>query len=251
MNVNHKAELLKRIWQRLGISLLFTGITAGFLFAAARGIGTIGPAAYRFVLPAGFVLMILMPFILLNRDGRRRVGFVKSSSGKYYLLALAAGAGLALLCYGTGMMFYGTSPDNWFISIKNSYFNTFDTSGKSVLQLFIIFTFPALLFSPFGEEIFFRGFLQEAISTKLFYGRAMVVDSLFFALIHLFHHGFVKDSAGVIRFYPLSGAIWVLLMFATAMVFAILKMKSRSIYPAIVAHAIFNLVMNVAIFYWM
>ncbi len=241
----------KKYWEQIGVSLFATGIVSALLFAAARAIGTIGPTAYRFILPAGFILMALMPFIFLNKEGRRKIGFQKSATLKYYLIAIAAGAGLAVICYVLGLFLYGSSADNWFVSIKNSYFNTFDTNGKPLIQLFIIFTIPALLFSPIGEEILFRGFLQEALATKMPDNKAMIVDSLFFALIHLFHHGFVKDAAGSIHFYPLSGFVWVLLMFATAMVFAWLKKKSLSLYPAILAHAVFNLVMNSTIFYGM
>lgn len=241
--------MLKQSLLNKGLTLLPVSIIAGLSFAVIRAIGTIGPQAYRFVLPIGFIVMMLMPFIFLNKEGRRKTGFVKSSSAKYYGWALIAGAARPLLCFGSGLLFFGTSHDNWFVSIKNSYLNTFDTTGMSVMQLFIIFTIPALIFSPIGEEIFFRGFLQEALTEKFSYNKAMVIDSLFFALIHLFHHGFVKDAAGVIHFYPLSGFIWVLLMFLTAMAFAFLKKKSGSIYPAIVSHAVFNLVMNVCIFY--
>lgn len=234
-----------------GYRLFIIGIVAGLVFAAVRAIGTIGPAAYRFILPAGFILMALMPFIFLDKEGRRRVGLVRSNSAKHYWTAITDGAILALVCYGLGLFLFDLSDDNWFISIKESYLRTFDTTGMSVERLFIIFTIPALIFSPIGEEIFFRGFLQEALTTKFSYRNAMIIDSLFFALIHLFHHGIVKDRQGEIHFYPLSGLIWVALMFITAWVFALLKKKSGSIYPAILSHAVFNLVMNVCIFYRM
>ena len=152
---------------------------------------------------------------------------------------------------GWDCLLFDQSNDNWYVSIKNSYLRTFDTTGMPVQQLFIIFTIPALIFSPIGEEIFFRGFLQEALATKFTYRNAMIADSLFFALIHIFHHGIVKDLAGQIHFYPVSGLIWVLLMFVTAITFALLKQKSGSIYPAIVSHVVFNLVMNICIFYGM
>lgn len=241
--------MLKKIWSGKNSIFLIIGIIAGLLFAAIRAIGIIGPQAYRFVLPVGFIIMMLMPFIFLNKEGRRKAGLVKSKAAKYYLIAIAAGAALALVCFGSGWLLFGLSADNWFISIKNSYFRTFDTTGMSLQQLFIIFTGPALIFSPIGEEIFFRGFLQEALATKFSYRRSMIIDSIFFALIHLFHHGIVKDQAGQINFYPLSGFIWVLLMFGTAMAFATLKKNSGSIYPAIAAHTVFNLVMNLCIFY--
>jgi membrane protease YdiL (CAAX protease family) len=226
-------------------------IVAGLIFALARAIGTIGPPFLRFVLPIGFIAMVLMPFIFLNKVGRKRIGLTKSISLKYYFLAIVAGAVLALICFGTGLLFFGTSPNNWFVSIKNTYINTFDTTGLSTISIFITFTMPAIIFSPFGEEIFFRGFLQEALSERFSYNKAVYLDALFFALIHLFHHGIVKDIAGAMHFYPWSGLLWVLLMFTTALVFAWVKKKSGSLFPAIVAHIIFNLVMNVTIFYGM
>ncbi len=243
--------MLKQFWSGKGFKVLMIGIISGLLFAVVRAMGTIGPQDFRFVLPLGFIMMMLMPFIFLNREGKRKVGLVKSNATKYYWIAIAAGAVLALVCYGLGWLVFGLSHDNWFISIKDSYLRTFDTTGMPLQQLFIIFTIPALIFSPIGEEIFFRGFLQEALATKFSYSRSMIIDSLFFALIHLFHHGIVKDHTGQLNFYPLSGFIWVILMFVTAMAFAILKKNSGSIYPAILAHAVFNLVMNGCIFYGM
>lgn len=246
-----KNKLITKRWVGSNKHLLPTAVIAGLLFAAIRAIGTIGPAAFRFVLPLGFMVMMLMPFIFLSKQGRSSIGLTKSSALKYYGYAVLAGAMLALCCYGTGLLLFGVSANNWFVSIKNSYFNTFDTTGMPLMSLFIIFTMPALIFSPLGEEIFFRGFLQEALSSRFSYNRAMLLDALLFALIHLFHHGFVKDSAGVIHFYPVSGFCWVLLMFVTALAFAWLKKKSGSLYPAIIAHLVFNLVMNMAIFFGM
>ncbi len=233
------------------IALFSIAIVSGLIFALARAIGTIGPSFLRFFLPMGFIAMVLMPFIFLNKEGRKRIGLTKSISVKYYFLAIAAGASLAVICFGTGLFFFGMSTNNWFVSIKNAYLNTFDTTGLSMISIFMTFTMPAIIFSPFGEEIFFRGFLQEALSERFSYNRAMYVDALFFALIHLFHHGVVKDKEGGLHFYPWSGSLWVLLMFTTAMVFAWIKKKSGSLFPAIVAHIIFNLVMNVTIFYGM
>ena len=244
-NPQHSAKSAQTTSNRLfGI-----GITAGVLFAAIRAIGTIGPATYRFILPVGFILMALMPFLFLNKEGRRRLGFVRSRTGAHFLIAIVAGAALALLCYGLGLLLYDQSSDNWYVSIKNSYTRTMDTTGMSLLQQFIIFTVPALIFSPIGEEIYFRGFLQEALATRFSYRNAMIIDSLFFALIHLFHHGIIRDGSGQIHFHPLSGFIWVALMFVTAMTFALMKKNSGSIYPAIASHAVFNLVMNLCIFY--
>src|SRR5262245_14412492 len=101
--------------------LFSIGIIAGILFAAVRAVGTIGPPAYRFILPLGFILMALMPFIFLKREGRRRAGLIRSKSSKYYLISILTGAAMALFCYGLGLLLFDHSNDNWFGSIKNSY----------------------------------------------------------------------------------------------------------------------------------
>jgi membrane protease YdiL (CAAX protease family) len=47
---------------------------------------------------------------------------------------------------------------------------------------------------------------------------------------------------------PLSGGLWVVLMFGAARLFAYLRKGSGSLLPAIVAHICFNLVMNLTVF---
>src|SRR5687768_8129187 len=170
--VQANTSVLKQFWSGRVANLFTVGIVAGLLFAAIRAIGTIGPQAYRFVLPLGFSIMMLMPFIFLKKEGRRGVGLVKSNAAKHYWIAIAAGVVLALVCYGLGLLLFDQSTDNWFVSIKNSYRQTFDTTDMPIQQLFIIFTIPALIFSPIGEEIFFRGFLQEALASKFNYRQA-------------------------------------------------------------------------------
>ena len=115
---------------------------------------------------------------------------------------------------------------------------------------FIVVTVPALIFSPIGEELFFRGFLQDALQTRFGLQVSMVIESGIFGLVHLFHHGLVRSPDGI-HFYPLSGMLWVMLMFLTAYGFAVLRKRSGSIYPAIAAHAVFNLVMNLCIFFFL
>jgi membrane protease YdiL (CAAX protease family) len=214
-----------------------------------RAVGTIGPAPYRFFLPLGFTLMALLPVIFFSRRGRIKVGFVKARRINFYMAAVFIGSGLAFFCWLLGDLVYSNTSNNWFVSIHTSYLRSMDVSAMPVLQQFIIFTVPAVIFSPVGEEIFFRGFLQESLATKLSYRSAMIIESAFFALVHLFHHGIVRDLNGAVHFYPLSGFIWMLLMFTTAMSFAWLKLKTGSIYPPIIAHVMFNLVMNASIFF--
>lgn len=226
----------------LPIAVLF-----GIIFATIRVVGVLGPPTYRFILPLGFILMALMPFIFLNRTQRQRMGFSSSKNRSLYGLALLFGMVASLTCFLLGKALFGMSLDNWYVTIRNAYANTVPLASEGA---FLIITIPALIFSPIGEEIYFRGFLQDALTTQFSYRASVIGESLFFGVIHLCHHGLSLTNQQLI-FRPISGSIWVLLMFLTACLFAWLKRKSGSIYPAIVAHVAFNLTMNICIFYFL
>lgn len=239
--------LLKYGWRRVVDNALEVAVFFSIIFAAIRGLGMLGPSSYRPLIPMGFVLMMALPFIFLNKDGRRKIGFTQSKSVSYYRVGILYGMVAASVCFGIGLLLFGASPDNWFITIRNDYQHSFPTAGVPTFRLFVIFTIPAMIFSPIGEEVFFRGFLQEALTNRFSVQVSVIIESLLFALVHIFHHGLVRVD-GVIRLYFWSGVLWVGLMFLTAYGLAMLRKSSSSIYPAIVAHTLFNLMMNIFIF---
>lgn len=221
------------------------------LFAVMRGYGMLGSPMLRPLLPISFMLMTVIPFILLKKESRSVIGLKKGNSNKNYLIWIVSGASAALLCFGLGVLMFGQSSNNWFVTIQNFYIGNgaFDKSAP-VWKSFLIFTIPALIFSPIGEELFFRGFLQEALKLNFSERFSTIIECSCFGLIHLFHHGLVNVS-GKIIFVPLSGSIWVILMAAVAFMLLQIRKLSHSLYPAIVCHASFNLMMNWIIFYWM
>lgn len=222
-------------------------IVLAVVFAAVRVVGTMGPVSWRWVMPLGFVSMALLPLLLLNGRARREAGFQRPRGVLMIGVAMVLGAAAAFACYAIGTMLFGAGPDNWFVSIANSYRRTLDTTGWNAIRLHVFFTLPALLFSPIGEEIFFRGYLQYVLERRFGQGVSTVLECAAFAVIHLCHHGLFLTSAGL-GFRPLSGAIWMLLMFGTAFLFAWLRKRTGSLVPAIASHAAFNLVMNLTIF---
>lgn len=232
-------------WQTntLGFAFFFV-----LFFGAIRGVGMLGPQFLRPLIPLGFVIMMILPFIFLTKDGRRQIGLTKTKKAFSYIAAALYGVGAASFCFFLGVLVFDKSPDNWFITIRNYYLIQVPGALEMPLQrFFVIATLPALIFSPIGEEIFFRGFLQDAFETRFGLRASMIIESAIFGFVHLFHHGIVRSN-GVINFYPLSGMVWVGLMFLTAYGFALLRKRSDSIYPSIAAHAVFNLVMNLFIF---
>jgi uncharacterized protein len=223
------------------IVLILVGV-----FAAMRFFGMFGGASLRWVLPLSFMLMMAMPWLLLSKSGREQIGLQKPTRSCYWL-AMALGALAAAGCFLLGLTLFGTGADNWFTSIANNYRGTMNTNGFAWWKLHLIFTLPALLFSPIGEELFFRGLLQRTLEERLSKPSSTVIECSAFGLIHLCHHGVLATAAGL-SFLPLSGAIWATLMFGVAFLFAWLKLRSGSLYTAMASHAAFNLSMNVLIF---
>ncbi len=217
------------------------------IFAAARVVGVLGPKELRWLLPLGFTLMALLPFALLDAAGRRDAGLKWSGSARWYGVAFISGAAAAAGCFALGYALFGVSGDNWFVTIANNYRQTMDTTGWPTARLHLVFTIPALMFSPIGEEIFFRGFLQHSLEQRFSARASTIAECAVFGIVHLCHHGLFLSASGI-HLRPVSGAIWVFLMFGAAWLFAYLRKSTGSLLPAIVAHAAFNLVMNVTIF---
>lgn len=230
----------------LKIALVFT-----VLLVAMRVVGMLGPQSFRPLLPAGFVIMAALPFLFLLKEGRKQIGLQKPIGWKYFLVAAVAGAVMALLLYIIGLVLFGRSDDNWYITILNFYKAnpSFQSMDGLVLQ-FVIFTVPAMIFSPIAEELFFRGFLHQVLQLKYGQQRATWFECVLFGAVHLAHHGIypTEHSYGLHLF---SGLLWVAGMAATAWVFAWLRHKSQSIYIAMVAHASFNFFMNYLIFFYL
>lgn len=216
-------------------------------FAAMRAGGVLGPPALRWMLPVSFTVMALMPWLLMNAEGRRQIGLRRPERAGAWLPAIGIGALASLACFGIGMVLFGQSADHWFVSIANNYRGVMDTAGMSMLALHLVFTLPALIFSPIAEEIFFRGILQRTLEQHLSSRASTVIECGAFAAVHLCHHGLVMEAAGL-GWLPLSGSLWMILMFVTALLFAAIRKRSGSLYPAMAAHAAFNLTMNALIF---
>ncbi len=222
-------------------------LAVGLVLAGMRVLGVLGPVQWRWLLPLGFVVMAVLPWLLMTAPGRRSIGLCRATDRRFYALALGAGCATALVCGQLGLAVFGMGADNWFVSIATSYRNTLDTRGLALWQLHLFFTLPACLFSPVGEEIFFRGLLHGALQERFGARAAAVSEAGLFGLVHVCHHGLWLAATGW-AFRPVSGVLWMLLMFGTALVFSALRQRSGSLGPAIVAHAMFNATMNTFIF---
>jgi membrane protease YdiL (CAAX protease family) len=240
------SAMVRTQWKPAAAAALPIVLGLAAVFAGMRALGTLGPTSLRFVLPLGFVLMAIAPWVLLTGEGRRAIGLKRPASTRMYAHAVVLGAMAALVCFALGLALFGGSDDNWFVSIARSFAQTINP-GLTVWQMYLMFTVTSMVFSPIGEEIFFRGVLQRALEDRFPERTSTWLECLAFGLVHLCHHGVVLGAAGwALR--PRSAPIWCALMVLTAYLFAWLRKRGDSLYPAMVAHAAYSFTMGTCIF---
>jgi membrane protease YdiL (CAAX protease family) len=105
-----------------------------------------------------------------------------------------------------------------------------------------------MIFSPIGEELFYRGLVHGSFQVDIGDNRASYVDSLAFAVTHLAHFGIVYVN-NQWDFLIIPSILWIFFMFITSRVFYFCKNMTGSILGAIISHAAFNLTMIYLIFY--
>ena len=237
---------LSRPWRALPFGIGMLSLLLFALFLGLRGVSMLGPAMMRPLFLLMCVAMIALPWLLLTPHGRYQIGLKRPSRPIWLLVALGVGPLFAGLCFIVGVQLFGSSADNWFVSVARTYREQ-PSAGLSMLQLHLMFTIVACTFSPLGEEFFFRGYLQKILEQRMSVRAATHAQSAAFSLVHLFHHGIIMGAAGLVL-RPLSGALWVLLLWSLSLALSWLRRESDSVFPAVAGHAAFNATMNACIF---
>lgn len=248
--MNHKEEELRPFWRKLitfdwklGIWLvLAVCIPRFFLVLNANE-----SANYQYI---GMIMMVsaVVPFLLLTKYGRRSIGIVVPKSYRWLILACILGVAFSFLLYFIGQWMYGDSIDNWYVYIGKSYDIPTEITSHDKLVLFAIMAITGMIFSPVGEELFFRGIVHASFSKSVGDTKASLIDAAAFALTHISHFGLVFVHNGW-KFLFAPAAIWVIGMFVASIIFYLCKKKSGSLLGAIIGHAAFNLGMIYCIFY--
>jgi len=238
-------ELYHRFWNRLFCRKWTLGILLLLLFGIPRFILVMqsyvsGNSQYVSII---FTVMIFTPLFFLRKPGRKEMGIRKPSRPLWLLWGFLLGTGMCLLLFTLFRLFYGLGISNPFV-----YIGDLTAAGKGSLVYFLIYMVIVMTFSPFGEELFYRGLVHQAFKEQVGEKRASLIDSGAFALTHLAHFGLVYSS-GTWNFLILPAMIWLTAMFLTCLVFTWVKRKSGSILGAILTHAGFNFGMGCLIFY--
>ncbi len=198
--------------------------------------------------PIVFLIMWVLPFILLSKTGKKYIGLSKVISKQWIIYSFLLGIAVCLFVYFTGIFLFEKTTSNWFVYISKSVTASSSIDNSERFIYFLISAFMSMIFSPIGEELFYRGLVHSCFQTNIGDNKASCADSLAFALTHLAHFGIVFINKQW-HFLIIPSLLWVLLMFLTSRIFYLCKKKTGSITGAIVSHAAFNLTMMYLIFY--
>jgi len=211
--------------------------------ATVRFFAFLSPYSLQEIFFLQTVLLWALPFIFLTPAGRRQIGLHEAGVGlRSLLLSALAGSVCGFGMFATGNVLYGDSPNNWGVSIRN-YIHIDDMRGViPPLAIFALYALPAMFLNPIAEEILFRGLMQEAFKRRFNAGVATAVNALLFAAVYLSVHGIWSDATGF-HLRAGSAAVAILLMMCVGCVFTLCRILSGSLWPAMAAHAAFNLTM--------
>lgn len=243
-------ESLRKFWSRffsynwkfgLFLILLF-GIPRFMIVLQANVTGGYG---FVFII---FVLMWFAPLIFLTKQGRKEIGIKRPNYYIRLLYSFLIGVLSCTLIFALFWVLYKDSVNNAFVYISRIGVGSAYIPDTERLVYFIVSVIPVMLFSPIGEELFYRGVVHGSFVKQFGETRASVFDSLAFALTHLAHFGIVYN-AGSWSFPVLPSLLWVLSMFALSQVLFRCRLMSDSIFGAVLCHSGFNFAMMYFIFY--
>jgi len=239
--IGQPSSFLKRFWLALIGPPWVVSLAVVAVVALVRFVAVLSPYPLQELFFVQSVAMWALPFIFLTENGRRQIGLSqRGMTATSIILSALAGSACAFAFFTLGMLVYGDSPDNWCMSIRN-YLHFDELRGfMSPTSLFALYALPAILLNPVGEEILFRGFVQQAFSLRFNRAIATLVNSLLFGMIYLYLHGIWHDAYGF-HLRTGSAALAIFLMACVGAVFTLCRTLSGALWPAMAAHAAFNL----------
>ncbi|WP_316777319.1 type II CAAX endopeptidase family protein [Pedobacter antarcticus] len=190
----------------------------------------------------------LAPIVFLTKTGRKNAGITKPKSYIGLLLAFIVGLAFSFLLYFAGYNLYGNTDMNWYQYIGRSYRIPAVISLNDKAVLFSVVAVTSMIFSPVGEELFFRGIVHSGFAKSIGDKKASAADSLIFAIVHISHFGIIYNN-GHWDYLIAPGLIWFLAMFLISLLFFLFRRYTGSILGSIACHAAFNLGMTYCIFY--
>jgi membrane protease YdiL (CAAX protease family) len=194
------------------------------------------------------MISAIAPFLFLSKYGRKQIEIIKPKKYSWLFRSFILGLMFSVLLYFVGNLMYGNTFENWYVYIGKSYNIPIEIEPNDKLIMFVIMAITGMIFSPIGEELFFRGIVHSSFAKSFGNVKASIIDSFAFALTHISHFGlvFINNEWELLTFPT---CIWTLSMFLVSILFYLCRKKSGSILGAIICHSAFNLGMIYCIFY--
>lgn len=194
------------------------------------------------------ILSAITPSLFLTKFGRKQIGITRPRKYIWLIWTFFLGLTFSVLLHFLADFIYKDTFENWYVYIGKSYNIPLGIQPDDKFIMFVIMAITGMIFSPIGEELFFRGIVHSSFAKSFGNFKASIIDSSAFALTHVAHFGlvFINSEWKLLTFPTL---IWVFSMFLVSLLFYVSRKKSGSILGAIVCHAAFNLGMIYCIFY--
>jgi membrane protease YdiL (CAAX protease family) len=248
--ISAKPGFFRPFWSWKHCPPWLIALLAMMILGGMRVYAMLGPPAAQALYLVYCVATCCLPFFLLSSAGRAEIGLDPKETSKVSIACCAlAGAGYAVFFFCAGQFIYGNSPENWDLSIR-AYLRIEDLRGlmppAAIVALYLI---PALTLTPVGEEMLFRGVVQQAFARRWGVLVGALVNSLGYGLVYSYVHAIWRDSSGLhLRLH--SGCVGALLMAGAGTVYTVCRIRTRNLPAAMVAHAAFNVAMVALVVYF-
>jgi membrane protease YdiL (CAAX protease family) len=182
------------------------------------------------------VLCLLIVALMVEPQSRERLGFVRFEKRWWFISiigGLTLGATLALF-----NRFVLPPSWDWIVAMDQ----TLLPEAWSRLPFGLTEAGLALIggiLTPLAEEFFFRGLLISVWQDKMGIVPTVIVQALIFAALHLAHAGVEVYPCFAVN--PGLAANIFIATFIGGVIFGLIRVRSGSIWPAVIAHAAVNL----------
>ena len=209
---------------RTAFSIVILSILSAFLAGGlVMGIATSFPDSSKkiytyisFFIGQGFMLVPLGYFLISQQQPILKILRLRKVSRNIIVNTLLFGSGILILSDELDRLIQVFIPAPDYIVDMSSLMHPETVAG------FIVFILAVIVVAPFGEEILFRGFLQQFLekhwkdSTK-----AVLITSLFFAMIHL-------------------NPYWMIQIYFLGLILGFLAWRTGSVIPSLILHGLNN-----------
>ncbi|HEX2945856.1 MAG TPA: type II CAAX endopeptidase family protein [Clostridia bacterium] len=157
-----------------------------------------------------------------------------------FVIALAVDQGIFSWLYEWILAALGLGGDTFYslnaalIALAEKAAVKFNITQDMAMLLYALFV---LIWAPIGEELFYRGYIQETLRKCNSFKVSALVSAGFFGIRHMTHLFFLWPDVPFV-----ASCIWALSTFVFGMFMSRLYEKTSSLYPVMLVHAGVNLI---------